>query len=182
MAEMFASHARPFYNSSTLMGLEPINKAKYIEFANGHLAKNQQKISTEAFCFLYTWAEGVTWYIQTILNALYAQKETNIEFGREDVEQAIFTILQRNTFAYKALLFQLAPKQKQVLYAIAKDGKVEKIMSQDFLRKHSLTASSVQGATKVLLDRDFITCDDGIYQVNDRFFELFLSDSDTIQL
>ena len=182
MAEMFASHARPFYNSSTLMGLEPINKAKYIEFANGHLAKNQQKISNEAFCFLYTWAEGVTWYIQTILNALYAQKETNIEFGREDVKQAIFTILQRNTFAYKALLFQLAPKQKQVLYAIAKDGKVEKIMSQDFLRKHSLTASSVQGATKVLLDRDFITFDDGIYQVNDRFFELFLSDSDTIQL
>ncbi|UKI43124.1 MAG: hypothetical protein L6U16_08370 [Porphyromonadaceae bacterium] len=98
------------------------------------------------------------------------------------MEQAIFTILQRNTFAYKALLVQLAPKQKQVLYAIAKDGKVEKIMSQDFLRKHSLTASSVQGATKVLLDRDFITFDDGIYQVNDRFFELFLSDSDTIQL
>ncbi|MDO4511202.1 MAG: ATPase [Bacteroidales bacterium] len=176
MAEMFASHARPFYNSSALMGLGAIDEAKYLEFANRHLSKNQQRISADAFHFLYQWTEGVTWHIQVILNGLYARKDTERDFTQSDVLQEISNILQRNTFAYKALLFQLPPKQKQVLYAIAKEGKANKITSQAFLRKHALTASTVQGAVKVLLERDFITLDEGIYQVNDRFFELFLND------
>lgn len=174
MAEMFLSHARPFYNSSMMMGLEPINRERYLDFANHHLAVIGASISDDAFAFLYEWSEGVTWYIQNVLNVLYSQNVHQGEFVREDVEQAIHTILQRNTFAYRALLYQLAPKQKEVLVAIAKEGKTEKIMSQDFLRRYSLTASSVQGAIRQLLDRDFVTYDEGVYQLQDRFFEVYL--------
>lgn len=174
MAEMFASPARPFYNSTALMTLEPIDATIYQEFANHHLASNDLSISNEAFTYLYEWSEGTTWYIQTILNALFSVKATGVIFEREDIDNAISTILERNAFAYKALLYQLAPKQKQVLYSIAKEGPTEKIMSQQFLRKHSLTASTVQGAVKVLLDRDFITWDDGYYKVSDAFFQQYL--------
>lgn len=174
MAEMFLSHAHPFYNSSTLMGLEPIDKTIYHEFANKHLATNNMSISYDAFSHLYEWAEGVTWYIQNVLNLLYSNKGEQTEYGKEDVNNAIETILQRNTFAYKALLYQLSPKQKQVFVSIAKEGKVERIMSQQFLRKYSLTASTIQGAIKVLLDRDFITNDDESFKVQDRFFEQYI--------
>ena len=171
MSEMFASHARPFYNSTTLMGLDPIDRKVYLEFANKHLASNRQSISADAFNYLYDWSEGVTWYIQSMLNELYARKENDIEFGRKYVEMALQTILQRSAFAYKALLYQLAPKQKAVLYAIAREGKVEKLMSQRFLQSNSLTASTVQGAIKILLERDFVTFDEGQYMLQDRFFE-----------
>lgn len=66
-------------------------------------------------------------------------------------------------FAYKALLYQLSVKQKQVLQTIAQEGKVGQIMSQRYLRKYSLTANTIQAAVKVLLDRDFITFDENIY-------------------
>lgn len=174
MAEMFLSQSRPFYNSTTLMGLEPIDPTLYHEFANKHLSSSRLSISQEAFDHLYAWAEGVTWYIQSVLNALYASKQVDVEFCISDVDSAIATIVHRHTFAYKALLYQLSAKQKQVLQMIAMEGKAQQIMSQQFLGKYSVTASTIQAAVKVLLDRDFITFDENIYQVSDKFFELYL--------
>lgn len=49
-------------------------------------------------------------------------------------------------------------------------------MVQAFLRKYNQGANTVQGAIKVLLDRDFITNDDGSYQANDSFFAQYQSE------
>ena len=68
----------------------------------------------------------------------------------------------------------LTAKQKQVLTAIALEGKPSSLMSQEFLQKYHLGTSTVQGAVKTLLDRDFITQDDGVFQLNDKFLELSL--------
>ena len=68
----------------------------------------------------------------------------------------------------------LTAKQKQVLTAIALEGKPSSLMSQEFLQKYHLGASTVQGAVKTLLDRDFITQDDGVFQLCDKFLELSL--------
>lgn len=174
MAEMFASSSRPFYNSAVLMGLEPISPAVYENFANHHLSNNKQTVSHEAFLHLYNRFEGVTWYIQYVLNVLYAHKSQDVIFDEDDINKAIRTILQGNSFAYRSLLYQLAPKQKEVLRAIAKEGKVESIMSKRFLGKYHLTSSTVQGAVKILLDRDFITQEDGCYYVYDYFFGLWI--------
>jgi len=43
------------------------------------------------------------------------------------------------------------------------------------LQKYHLGASTVQGAVKTLLDRDFITQDDGVFQLCDKFLEQSLS-------
>ncbi|MBQ0073331.1 MAG: ATP-binding protein [Prevotella sp.] len=175
MTEMFLTKSRPFYNSSVMMGLEAIDEEEYFTFANSHFAYNAQSISKEAFSYLYQKYEGTTWNIQYILNVLYTTKSSEITFQEKDIETATETILQRNTFAYKSLLYQLSPKQKHLLYAIAKEGKAQSIMSQRFLNKHKMTSSAVQGALKVLLDRDFVSNDDGVYYVYDKFFELWLN-------
>ena len=60
--------------------------------------------------------------------------------------------------------------------AIARERKVGAVMVQAFLRKYDMGASTVQGAIKVLLDRDFITNDDGSCQANDRFFAQYQSE------
>lgn len=174
MTEMFMTHSRPFYNSCAMMGIDAIDRATYLAFANRHLAANAQSISEAAFEYLYALYEGTTWNIQYTLNVLYATKTSEITYEQADVDAATQNILQRNTFAYKSLLYLLSPKQKQLLYAIAKEGGVQSIMSQKFLGKHKMTASAVQGALKVLLDRDFVTNDEGTYSVYDKFFELWL--------
>ncbi len=174
MTEMFATQSRPFYNSAVLMGLEAIEESVYHTFSNHHLGANQQLISKEAFHYLYDRFDGTTWYIQYVLNTLYADKRTNITFGNDDVDNAIQTIIQHNSFAYRSLLFLLSPKQKMLLRAIAQEGKVEGIMTQRFLHKYHLTSSVVQGASKVLLEKDMITNEEGTYYIYDYFMQLWL--------
>lgn len=179
MTEMFATQSRPFYNSAVLMGLDAIDEVVYLTFANRHLQANAQQISQEAFHYLYEKFNGTTWYIQYVLNTLYADKRADITFGIEDVDNAVLTIVQHNSFAYRSLLYLLSPKQKEVLRAIAQEGQVEGIMTQRFLHKHHLTSSVVQGASKVLLDKDLVTNDEGRYYVYDHFMELWLKKSET---
>ena len=47
-------------------------------------------------------------------------------------------------------------------------------MSQSFLRRYNLGASTVQAAVRTLLDRDFITFDEGVYQIGDIFLAQYL--------
>lgn len=174
MAQMFTSQARPFYHSSSIMGLQPINEQIYLEFANRHLAKNNKVITAEAFHELYQRFDGITWYIQYVLNMLYTALSTHETLEIDDVEYAIRNILSQHRFAYQTLIYQLTAKQKQLLVAIAREGKTKSIMSQDFLQRYHLGASTVQGAAKVLLEKDFITQDDVTYQLCDKFLELCL--------
>ena len=169
MAQMFTSQARPFYHSSSIMGLEAINEQTYLAFANHHLAKNNKQISAEAFSYLYHLYDGITWYIQYVLNQLYTSISDQATSQIEDVKACIKSILSQQRFAYQALIFQLTSKQKQVLMAIAQEGKPSSLLSQDFLQKYRLGASTVQGAVKVLMDRDFITQDEGCYMLCDKF-------------
>lgn len=176
MALMFTSQSRPFYHSSSIMGLEPIERTVYRDFANRHLARNGKTISDEAFSYIYDRFDGVTWYIQYILNMLYTAISTDSILTTDDTKAAIAGILAQHRFAYQALVYQLTSKQKQVLTAIAAENGPTSIMSQAFLRKYGLGASTVQGAVKVLLDRDFISQDDGAYRLCDKFLEMYLQE------
>ena len=60
------------------------------------------------------------------------------------------------------------------IMAIALEGKVGSIMSQSFLKRYNLGASTVQAAVKTLLDRDFVTFDEGEYQLGDLFLAQYL--------
>jgi len=148
----------------------------YLAFANHHLAKNHKEISAEAFACLYHRFDGITWYVQYVLNMLYTSISDSSLLTEEDVNLAIDGILAQQRFAYQALIYQLTAKQKQVLTAIAREGKPSSLMSQEFLQKYHLGASTVQGAVKTLLDKDFITQDEGVYQLCDKFLELSLRD------
>lgn len=170
MALMFASESRPFYNSSSIMGLEPINKEAYFDFANHHLSKINKSISHEAFDWIYQSFDGITWYIQYILNMLYTHAISESTITTEDAKSVMTAILSHHRFVYESLLFQLSPKQKQVLLAIANEGNATGVTSQAFLQKYKLGSSTVQGAIKVLTERDFISYDNDSYQVSDRFF------------
>ena len=92
------------------------------------------------------------------------------------VDIAINNILRSNEFTYQSLLFQLPPKQKELLIALSKAGKAEAITSTKFIRRwHLSSASSVQSAIKGLLEKNFVTTNLGVYEVYDRLFALWLT-------
>jgi len=77
---------------------------------------------------------------------------------------------------YQSTLSLLPERQKEILYAIAKEGKAAAITSGAFIKKHGLISqSSVQTAVKQLFDKEIITSESNVYQVYDRFFGLWLA-------
>ena len=109
------------------------------------------------------------------MNELYAITTAGNTCSTEFIEVAIDNILRANEFNYQSILFQLPPKQKELLIALSKAGKAEAITSTKFIRRwHLSSASSVQSAIKGLLDKNFVTMNLGIYEVYDRFLALWL--------
>ena len=169
MSEMFLSHSRPFYMSTSIKTLLPIDKEVYADFAT-HLFGNK-RIQREVIYQIYDRFDGITWYLQRMLNKIYSLTENGQEATEQTMHQALDTIIDESAFAYQALLFQLPAKQKELLYAICHAGKAQNIMSAAFIKKHHLpSASFVQGGIKGLLEKDFVTELDGTYELYDKFF------------
>lgn len=88
---------------------------------------------------------------------------------------AIHFIIKTQAYSYEETLFRLPEKQKTVLIALAKNGATKGITSGAFIRQYRLTsASAVQAAVKGLLEKDFITCEKGVYSVYDLFMAEWL--------
>ena len=174
MSEMFVSPSRPFYQSTRLMSLAPIDCEHYVTFAQCLFREYNKDISRDTVVAIYDRYEGVTWYVQSVLNALFTLTDTSSLCTPDRMETAIQQIIAQQSFAYESLLYQLPPKQKEVLMAICKEKKASNVTSRTFLQRYKLTASTVQGAIKGLLDKDFITLDLGTYTLYDQFFAQWL--------
>lgn len=178
MGNMFLTASRPFYQSVSMMHLESIPLEEYITFACMHFEWDGKTIEKEAVSVIYEQFEGITWYMQKVLNALYdmTPDRGTCEVGM--VADAIRQIVDSFRYTYSEILFRLPEKQKELLIAITKEGKAKAITSGAFIKKYRLaSASSVQAALKGLLEKDFVTQEMGVYQIYDRFLGIWLKES-----
>lgn len=175
MGAMFTSPARPFYQSVTLINLAPISLEKYKEFCCRHFEEGMKTLMPEVVSDLYERFDGITSYMQKVMNILYTMTPKGETCSPAMIDAAIEDILDLASDTYETLLYQMPEKQRAIFIAIAKEGKATAISSSAFVRKyHLISASSVASAVKGLLEKDFVTSDKGIYQVYDRFFLLWL--------
>jgi len=175
MAEIFLSPSRPFYQSTSMMSLDCIPMDKYLLFAQKHFKAAGKVLPTEVFQSVYERFEGITWYVQRVMNELYAISVHGVPCTVEMTDVAVGNILRASEFNYQSLLFQLPPKQKMLLVAICKAGKATALTSADFIRRwHLPSTSSVQSAIKGLVEKSFVTENLGTYEVYDKFFALWL--------
>ena len=171
MAAMFNSPAKPFYQSALSMGLEAIPGNVYLSFVTGMFKKYGKCIEPAVVKTVYQKYEGCTWFVQMMMNELFALTAQGECCNVDKVMVAKENVIHSQEGAYKELLAQLAPRQKAVLQAIAKDGRVSGITSASFISRYGLSsASSVQSAVKSLLKNDIITQENGEYRVYDYFF------------
>ena len=175
MGAMFVSPNRPFYQSVAVMNLNLIDLDKYWEFVRMHFEKAGKSIDKALVEQLYARFEGVTFYLQKVMNVLYMRTSESGHCGVEDLQPAIDYIVAFTQSTYEDLMYQLPEKQSLVLKAIADDGKVSQITSGKFSKRHGLPSpSAVKSAVNALLDRDLITQTKGVYQVYDKFLEIWL--------
>lgn len=178
MSNMFHSSSKPFYQSAISMGLEPIPMDTYVEFANRLFEERGKHVSSELVENVYRLFDGCTWFMQMMMNELFALTGHDETCGVDKLDEARKNVIQAQEVSYKDLLARLAPKQKLILQAIAKERLVKGITSSAFIKKYNLpSASSVQAALKPLLKNDLVTQDGDAYRVYDYFFSEWLAKS-----
>lgn len=176
IVEMFSKHSRPFYQSTTIMSVPKLDIEKYRAFAVSHFEKGGKGLSPDVVDEVYDMFEGVTWYLQRVMNKLYMLTPTSETCDNHYIPNAIEDILDENQMAYEALLYQIPSRQKALLMAICAEGKASSITSTAFVRKHSLSSSSsVQSAIRGLLDKELVTSENGAYEVYDKFLAIWLN-------
>ena len=176
MTDIFYSPSKPFFQSVISQSLHPIPMETYVRFAGKLFAERGKMLDDLVTETVYKMFDGCTWYIQMMMNEMFALTEKGMTCTMEYVDIAWENIIMAQEDRFLAMLCELAPKQKQLLYAIASDGNVEGITSADFVKRHNLvSASSVQAALKPLLKNDIVTCEDGRYRIYDYFFADYLA-------
>ena len=175
MGAMFVSPNRPFYQSVTVMNLNLIDMEKYWTFCKTHFEHAGKTIDKEVVEQLYAQFEGVTFYLQKVMNVLFMRTDEGGHCTLSELQPAIDYIVDFTHLTYEDLMYQLPEKQSLVLKAIAEEGKVVQVTSGKFAKRYGLVSpSAVKSAVNALLDKDLITQDKGVYQVYDKFLEIWL--------
>lgn len=176
MQEMFTSAARPFYHSADMLELKAIVPEIYIPFIIGHFEKRNRRIAFADVERVYNLFKGHTYYVQKTFNEAFADTPEGEECTLETLRAAIDNMVASNDTIFREILSNIPEKQKELLYAIAKEGEAERITSAAFIKRHSLTsASSVQSAMKKLLEKDIITEINKVFSVTDKLFAMWMN-------
>lgn len=177
MSEMFTSAARPFFQSVSIMHLGAIDMEKYDAFARSHFEKAGKHLASGVIETIYSYSRGITWYSQKLLNTLFFQTISGETCTPDCVLNALNYILEAQEYSFKETLFRIPERQKSLLVALAKSGPSKAITSSDFVRHNGLqSSSSVQAAIRGLLDKDFVTMEQGTYSLCDLFLEYWIKE------
>lgn len=175
MGAIFTSPSRPFYQSVTILNLHPIVLPKYLEFCKSKFTEAGKTLDDAVVELLYSKFQSVTSYMQKVMNILFMTTAKGETCTIDKVDTAIQMLLSLSSDTYETLLNQMPEKQRALFIAIAAEGKASAISSGSFVKKYRLvSSSSVISAAKGLLDKDFVTQENGTYYVYDLMFVLWL--------
>lgn len=170
---MFFNQNRPFYQSTQLLSLAPIQKDKYAKFIHTKFNESGRKIEMKEIEFIIEWCRNHTYYIQYVCNIVYGNEVNSItpEYLRE-VLQSILKEKEAVFYNYRNLLTET---QYKLMKAVAKRGGVEKPFSSAFINTYHLgAASAVNTSLTALLGKEMIFFDQLKYQVYDLFLSRWL--------
>jgi len=175
MGEMFATAKHPFYNSTDLMSLGLIDPSKYFAFAKAFFAAERKPFEETAFRFLYDRFDGVTWYVQRVLNWIWNDGAGLTEAAK--VDEAVAGLIEDRALVFRDLLDSQTDVAKRLLPALARRKCVKSPTAADFLQEAGLSASSVRSALADLTDRDIVYRSEAGYLIYERFFGEWLRGS-----
>ena len=111
--------------------------------------------------------------MQYICNKLYSLN--NRKINEELINEILYDILKSFESTFVDYSNLLTAKQYKLLKAVAKENKVTKPNSGDFIRKYDLkSASSVNRALDVLINKFIVLKDKDTYSVYDIFLSKWL--------
>lgn len=173
MYDMFSNAQRPFYQSTSFLTLEKINRKEYAKFIVKHFNKSNIEIENNCVDFILDWTKTYTFYTQYICNKLFAYSED--EISMETVKRALCETLAEQATSFNQLRQLLTTVQWNYLIAIAKEGKIEQPTAQNFLMKYRIgTPSNSKRLLKTLCEKDLILEQISLERTTYEIYDVFL--------
>ena len=155
------------------MSLGVNDRQAYFRYAATFFRKAGRILPEETFTAAYDRFEGITWYVQSVMKALYASEVARP--NEKDVADANDHLAEETAMNYGFILSQCTPGAVELLRAVAAERVVSEPMSAEFGRRHGLrAASSVRFALDSLLEDELLYKRDDGYVVYDRLFAEWL--------
>ena len=118
MTEMFVMPQGAFYQSTQIMNLGVIPQDMYLSFAKGFFDAKGWKLDDGVFNRLYKRFDGVTWYIQAVLNKVWETRTSLLDDAQ--VDKAVVELCEERALVYHDLLAAQNGASQEVVVAIAR--------------------------------------------------------------
>ena len=173
MIDIFSNTKKPFYNSTSFLNLEKIDREVYADFINFHFLANNYTISKDDIFYILEFTEGFTYHTQKICNKLYKNRKPDIV--KDDILLVINELLNENNIQYAQIKELLTTAQWNYLIAIAKGGKIQQPTAQEFIMKYKIgTPANSRRLLKALIDKDLILENLNIKWKDYQLYDVFL--------
>lgn len=165
-----------FYTDFSVVRLKPIKKYIYFSYASKHFATAGKHLMFEVIDSLFERFDAIIYYIQNVLSVLFDQTPEGGTCSVNMIGPAINIILKSYSFNYSDLIYQFPDKQKEVLIALCKQGKVPAPNAATFGVSYALRITgTVYNAIKGLIEKGVVTkWNNDYYVASDRFFSLWV--------
>ena len=158
MADIFTNPLKPFYDCTTNVPLNKLDKRVYARFIAHLFNESGKTISDEQVNDIIDWTRDHTFYTQCLCNEVFMLSGENVT--DEDVRKAKMITLSSNYDRFLEIQRLVTPSQWKLMKAIAKDGYVDHPTSAEFLHKHNLSSGpAVLKSLKALIDKELILTD-----------------------
>ena len=176
MEKLFNNPSEPFYMSCSPLYLDAIVYDKYLAFSKKHFEEAGKRLTDDCFKRIYDLFEGHTWYVQRLMNELYAWTKPGEVANLPMMDNALTFVIKTYARTFQEQMSTYPEAQKQLLIAIAKEGNAEQVTSVAFCKKHSMKSpSTVQSALRVLHDKGIIRKEGNSYSVTNRLLGIWLT-------
>lgn len=176
MEKLFNNPSEPFYMSCSPLYLDAIQYENYLAFARHHFEAAGKSLQEESFKQVYELFDGHTWYVQRLMNEMFAWTRPGEVADAQMASDALTFVIKTYARTFQEQMSSYPEAQKQLLIAIAKDWQAQQVTSVAFCKKHSMKSpSTVQSALRVLHDKGIVRKDGTTYSVTNRLFGIWLA-------
>jgi AAA+ ATPase superfamily predicted ATPase len=177
MGEMFTNSKRPFYGSCINLALAFIDEGEYTQFIETHFKQYKKTITKEAIEYILKFTNTHTYYTQMLCNQVFATGIKNITLN--EVLATCAELLKQNENTYYQYRSLLTTAQWQLLTALAKEEKLVRPHSAQFIQKYHLGSSSlITRSLEALLTKELVYFDSSSkvphYAIYDKFLMRWL--------
>jgi uncharacterized protein len=174
--DIFNSQKAPFYKSAINYPLERLPAGEAADFIVEQFARGGKKCPEEIALRIVEKIRAYPYYVQKIPYSIFDASERKA-IGEKEYTAGLVQALEEEKTTFEGWLGPLSPRQISALAALA-EHPTDQPYAFAFLSEHNIgNAATVRKSMEKLLDLDYIERENGVFQVTDPLFALWLKRS-----